>query len=64
VTYLLLEIPLICFDSCRNLNILYTVHQLFHIVEWDISQVDSAFLRVRHDVVAPFYVFELLIFLA
>lgn len=42
---------------------LYTIHQLLHIVKWDIGQVDSAFLRVRHDAVAPFYVFEFVIFL-
>ena len=57
MTYLLLPIPLVCFDLFWNLNILYAFYELLRIEEWNGCQFNAAFLRVRHDAVAPFQVF-------
>ena len=57
MTYLLLPIPLVCFDLCWNLNVFYAFHQLLRIEKWNGCQVNAAFLRVRHDAIAPFQVF-------
>jgi hypothetical protein len=63
LTYLLLEVPLICFDLCWNLSIFHIINQLLRVVEWDCGQVDSAFLCVSHNFVAPFYILKVVIFL-